>query len=94
VTIVEYSARRRKVRDRYVGPFDEADEHVLRGRMLEVDGEAALVAVRELPRIVALAYGIGQRRMELPIRIALAGQLDLDYVRAVVRQDGGGGPAM
>src|SRR4051812_28593156 len=51
--------------------------------MLEIDRQAALVAVH---RHVGAAMAVFLRRPELAHRLALARRLDLDHVRAHVRQ--------
>jgi len=70
---------RTEVLEQHVGRREQPAKHVLAARVLEIDREAAFVAVE---REVEQAVGVGAILVRGPGRVALARFLDLDHVRS------------
>ena len=80
--------RQRKVGDEDIGRGEEPIQHGEAVGMLQVDGQAALVAGGQLPIVVGRLAG---DRRGGPPGIAGARRLDLDDIGAEVGKDGRGG---
>ena len=79
----------RRVDDEHVGPFDELLEHRLSARRFQIERDAALVAVGQMPGIGILRQRLRRDLMPVSPEIA-ARRLHLDHVGAEVGQDHGG----
>ena len=79
----------RRIDDEHVGPVDELEQDLLCAGRLEIERNAALVAVGEVPLIGILRLRLDRRLMPVSPRIAVR-RLDLDDVGAEVGQDHGG----
>ena len=76
----------REVGDHHVGPFDETLEDLRPALRLQVDGHAALVAVGQVPAVVAGRRRARRNRAQQALRVTHARRLDLDDVGPEVRQ--------
>jgi hypothetical protein len=78
--------RQGEVGDEDVGRAEQTVKHRQPRGVFQIDGEAPLVAGRQLPPVIRDLAGNRGRR---PPRIAGARRLDLDHLGAEVREDGG-----
>lgn len=85
---------RREVRHQHIGPPHQTLEHGPGAGRLEVEREAALVAVVQLPGVVdPFDLGVGRDAAERTVCVARVRWFHLDDVGAEVTEDGGrGGP--
>src|SRR5271155_3246949 len=76
----------RRVDDEHVGPFDELLENLLSTRGFQIERDAALVAVGQVPGIRILRLRLRWNLVSYPPEVAGRG-LDFDDVGAEVGQD-------
>jgi len=84
--------RQRHVGDEHVGGVDEALQHRKSVGRFQIERDAALVARAQHPAVIVLVRALRRAgpRVQRAIAVAFARWLDLDDVRAEVRQHGGG----
>src|SRR5579864_7076900 len=83
--------RSRKIRDEYVGARNQSLENSASVLLFEIERQALLVAIVEQPEIVVVAERHAVQLDELAVGVAGSRRLDLDYARAEIGHDGGGG---
>ncbi len=81
---------RREIDDKHVGPADELAQDALPFRALQIEGDAAFIAIRQLPHVVGRGNGIRRNFEEVPRRIARSRRFDFDDIRTEIGQNGGG----
>ena len=77
-----------KIDDEHIRPHDEPLENLPRVRRFQIDGQSALVAIIQMPRIVLVGDRLRWYFVRMPMWVAGSGRFDLDDVRSKIGQDG------